>query len=419
MFIAPMSNQELIPHLFRNEFTKIVSVLTRSLGLAQIGLAEDIAGDTFLAATETWPYKGIPANPTAWLYAVARNKAKNYLRRHQLFENKISPFLKSELNHEVESGMEWSDQNILDSQLQMIFVICHPSISIESQLGLALRILCGMGIEEIANALLTNKETINKRLYRAKETLRGEEISLELPSLPEINHRLATVLKVIYLLFNEGYYSESDDVVLKKELCQDAMRLCHLLLGYERTNTPAVNALLALMYFHASRFPARLDDTGEMILYQDQDESLWDQQLIAQGVQFLHKASQGNTLSTYHLEASIAYWHTIKTDTPEKWENILNLYNHLLSIEYSPVAALNRTYALSKVKGNEQALMETQKLDLKDNHYYYILMGELIKSKDPAKAQEYYKKAWDLAKSKSDKRTILKRLNALPDRDLR
>jgi RNA polymerase sigma-70 factor (ECF subfamily) len=410
-------DQELIPHLFRNEFTKIVSVLTRSLGIDHLGLAEDIASDTFLAATETWPYKGIPANPTAWLYAVARNKAINQLHRQQIFENKISPALISKSSLQGESGIEWSDQNMLDSQLQMIFVICHPSISIESQLGLALRILCGMGIEEIANALLTNKETINKRLYRAKETLREKKIALELPSLTEINHRLATVLKVIYLLFNEGYYSESDDAILKKELCHDAMRLCHLLIRYERTNTPTVNALLSLMYFHASRFPARVDGNGEMILYQDQDESLWDQQLIAQGVQFLHKASQGNTLSTYHLEASIAYWHTIKTDTPEKWGNILNLYNHLLSIEYSPVAALNRTYALSKVKGNELALLETQKLDLKDNHYYYILMGELIKSKDPAKAQEYYRKAWDLAKSNSDKRSILKKLNASPDRD--
>jgi predicted RNA polymerase sigma factor len=241
----------------------------------------------------------------------------------------------------------------------MLFAVCNPVISTEAQIGLALRILCGFGIDEIANALLSNKETISKRLVRAKEKLRTENISIVFPGSDEIPKRLETVLTTLYLLFNEGYYSESSDAVLREDLCLEAMRLTYLLVENEHTDLPPVNALLSLMCFHASRFEARKDENGEIILYQDQDESLWNETLIAKGVYFLHKASQGDLLSKYHLEANIAYWHTIKTDTKEKWENILQLFNQLLQIEYSPIAALNRTYAFSKTYGKEAAIIRS------------------------------------------------------------
>ncbi len=408
-----MTQQELIPHLFRTEFRKITSVLCKLFGIEHIELAEDIASETFLSALETWTYKGIPENPVAWLYAVAKNKAKNHLQRQNIFLKKIVPEMKETTSVNEEIEIDLSEKNITDSQLQMLFAICHPSIPTEAQIGLALRILCGFGIDEIANAFLTNKENISKRLYRAKEKLRQENVQVQMPSVEKTNERLQTVLITLYLLFNEGYFSESNDAMLRADLCFEAMRLTFLLIENEATNLPEANALLSLMCFHASRFKARTDENGTMILYNDQDENLWDRKLINKGMYYLHKASQGNRLSKYHLEAGIAYWHTIKADTKEKWENILQLYNQLLQIEYSPVAALNRTYALSKANGKLEAIEQAEKLHLINNHYYYTLLGELYMGFNNERAKLHLQKALELAKTKTDKQTIQIKLDEL------
>ena len=295
----------------------------------------------------------------------------------------------------------------------MLFAVCDPSLSTESQIALSLRILCGFGIEEIADAFLTNKETINKRLARAREKLRLAKVSIEYPGEEEINKRLETVVITLYLLFNEGYYSESRDNVLRKDLCLEAMRLTYLLIENEPTNKPFVNALLSLMCFHASRFDARENVHGEMILYQDQDEFLWSQELIKKGIYFFNLAAPQSNISKYHLEAGIAYCHTNKADTKEKWENILQLYNQLLQIEYSPVAALNRTYALSKANGKEEAIAEAEKLKLEDNHFYFTLLGELYKDIDNKKAVMNLQKALALAKTKTDKKLLQKKIDHL------
>lgn len=408
-----MQQQELIPHLFRTEFGRITAVLCKLFGFENINVAEDITSETFLAALDTWPYKGIPENPQAWLYTVAKNKAKNSLARKQLFNEKVSPAIQAE--HPTEDVMEidLTDRNINDSQLQMLFAVCHPSIPPEAQIGLALRILCGFGIDEIAHAFLSNKETINKRLFRAKEKLRTEHVRMEFPAENELKARLQNVLTTLYLLFNEGYYSETENEILRKDLCDEAMRLTKMLITYPLTNKPEVNALFALMCFQASRFAARKDKNGEVVLYEDQDECLWDQRLITMGAMHLGMAAQGNYLSKYHLEASIAFWHTIKVDTPAKWENILHLYNRLLAVEYSPVAALNRTYALAKIKGNEAAIIEAEKLSLTNNPFYHTLLGELYKDIDPLKAKEHFLNALRLAKTDTDKKTIYTKIEAL------
>ncbi|MFI5139760.1 MAG: RNA polymerase sigma factor [Sphingobacteriales bacterium] len=408
-----MNEQELIPHLFRTEFRKITAVLCKTFGVENMEIAEDIAGETFLTAMETWPYKGVPKNPAAWLYLVAKNKAKNYLSRDHIFSEKISAQIVNNSAGIEEIEIDLSDKNITDSQLQMLFAICHPAISAEAQIGLALRVLCGFGIDEIANALLSNKETINKRLFRAKEKLRSEKIKIEFPGETEIGKRLDTVLTTLYLLFSEGYYSESRDVLLREDLCLEAMRLTYLLIENEQTNQPKVNALIALMCFHSSRFEARKTQNGEIILYHDQDESLWNCELIAKGAYFLHHASQENEISKYHLEAAIAYMNTMKADTKEKWENILHYYNLLLQLEYSPVAALNRTYALSKVQGKQAAIFQAEKLKLEDNHFYYTLLGELYTGIDNAKALENFQTAISLARTNTDKQTIQKKINGI------
>lgn len=413
LFIYFMNQEELIPHLFRIEFRKITAVLCKLFGIDHIEIAEDIASETFLSALETWTYNGIPEHPTAWLYAVAKNKTINYLNRSHLFTHKIINEIKQDTVQIQEINIDLSDENIKDSQLKMLFAVCHPSISVEAQIGLSLRILCGFGIDEIANALLSNKETINKRLFRAKEKLRQQKIKIEFPNEQEINKRLETVLTTLYLLFNEGYYSESKETVLREDLCLEAMRLTCLLIENRHTNRPEVNALLSLMCFQSSRFEARKNKNGEIILYEEQDEALWNDELISKGVYFLHCASRGNLLSKYHIEASIAYWHTIKSDTKEKWENILQLFNQLLLIEYSPIAALNRTYALSKVNGKKEAIIEAEKLKLSNNHYYFTLLGELYCDIDNRKSKENFQKAFVLAKTQSDRQTIQKRINSL------
>lgn len=405
-----MNEEKLIPHLFRTEYRKIVAVLCKTFGLEHIETAEDIASDTFLQASETWGIKGLPENPAAWLYTVAKNKTKNYLKRNKVLADKIIPQIKYDSSQTEESEIDLSETNIRDSQLQMMFAICHPSIAAEAQIALALRILCGFGIDEIASAFLTNKETINKRLFRAKEKLRAENISIELPPPAEISNRLDIVLRTLYLLYNEGYYTSQSENVLHKEFCYEAMRLTYLLIENELTNLPQVNALFALMSFHASRFDARVNENGDLVLYDEQDETRWDQQLIQQGIYFLQQASQGNQLSKYHLEAGIAYWHTIKADTPKKWENILQLYNRLLQIEYSPIAALNRTYALSKANGKAEAIAEAEKLQLSGNHLYHSLLGELYTDVDNAKALSHFRTAAALARSTADKNILVNKM---------
>ena len=357
--------QEPLKHLFQQEFSKMVAVISKRFGLQHIEIAEDIVSETFLLATETWKIKGMPVNPAAWLYTVAKQKTLSYFRRNKIFEDKVVP----EINREQElednpDTLNFSEQNIKDSQLQMLFAICTPEIASEAQIGLALRILCGFGIDEIAEAFLSNKETINKRLFRAKEKLRMEKVQLTLPSENEITKRLDNVLHIIYLLFSEGYYSRTQNQILRKDFCIEALRLSIMLTEYEKTNLPKTNALIALMCFHASRFDARQRDEGELVLYEQQDEALWDKALINQGIHFLNLSASGQELSTYHLEAKIAYRHCTKEDTVEKWEEILQLYNQLLMISYSPAAALNRTFALYKANGVEIALAEAEKLKL-------------------------------------------------------
>jgi RNA polymerase sigma-70 factor (ECF subfamily) len=408
-----MHEQALIPNLFRTEYRKIVSVLCSTFGIDHIEIAEDIVSDTFLTATETWSINGIPENPTAWLYTVAKNKSKNYFKRDSLFQQKISTEIKYSSSDYEEFEIDLSQKNIADSQLAMMFTICNPSISKDSQISLALNLLCGFGTQEIADAFLVNKEVVYKRLKRAKEKLKTDGIKIEQPSISQISTNLETVLTTLYLLFSEGYYSTSQNTILRQDFCQEAIRLTSILIENKTTNTPATNALLSLMYFHSSRFNARFNEKGESILYEEQDDNLWDNDLIEKGVYYLNQSASGNFLTKFHLEAAIAYWHTKKKDTDEKWENILQLYNQLLQIEYSPMAALNRTFAFAKVRGNSAAISEAEKLNLTDNPFYYSLLGHLYTNIDNAKAKRNFEEALQLSNSSSVSDTLRKYIENL------
>lgn len=364
-----------ISSIFKAEYSNIVAVLCHYYGVIDIQLAEDIVSDTFLTAMKSWSHNDIPDNPRAWLRKVAQNKLTDYYRRQDNYQNRVVAQYRD--LREESSSIVITEEVIADSQLRMLFVVCDPNIKIESQICMALRILCGFNIVEIAKALLSNKESINKKLFRAKKLIREkDQLGIELTERAYID-RLDNVLRVIYLMFNEGYYSSCHEETIRSEICWEAMRLSLLLSKQDFLPKPRIHALLALMCFHASRIYARTSESYSSILFTEQDRSKWDLSLIKKGEHYLNLAATGNTVSKYHIEAAIAYWHT--TDVSDKWNNILQLYNKLLTIEYSTVIAMNRTFALAMANSVKEAIREAEKLSLGDNHYYYCLLAELYR----------------------------------------
>ncbi len=406
-----LPHQTLLPHLFRQEYAKMTAALCRHFGLKHIGIAEDIASETFLKASEYWAIHGIPENPAAWLYTVARNKTRDYFRRITLFETEIREALTSG-ETAVDTDFDYSDRHIADSQLAMIFAVCNPGYSTESQICLALQILCGFSVEEIANAFLSKPETIKKRLHRARTRLRNDNFQIKELSGPEIRSRLDAVLKTLYLLFNEGYFSKTNNRQIRKELCSEAVRLTLILTENPLTNTPQANALLALMCYQSSRLEARSDHQGKVILFDEQDKTLWDQSLIEKGHYYLVNACTGNEVSRYHLEAGIAYRHTTLIDE-NKWQHILHLYNQLILIEYSHVTALNRVFAFARVYGPEEGIREAGKLNLADSSDYHALLGYLYAGVDTSKAIAHYRRAIKQSKSEAEKQTLTREAERL------
>jgi len=401
----------LVPHLFRIEYTKLTAVLCRHFGFDQIETAEDIASETFARALESWSLHGIPENPTAWLYKVAKNRTIDQIRRHRLHsgaQNELEHFSQTA---EIPGLPELSPGNIVDSQLRMIFAVCNPLVSPEAQVALALQLLCGFSVEEIAGVFLTSRETVKKRLYRAREILRASGTDILRVKLTEIPERSERVYLTLYLLFSEGYFSNTPGNVIRENCCAEAMRLAAILTENKETDTPVANALLALMCYQASRIPARGNYCEELILFEDQDRQLWDRNLIDKGNHYLVKACSSPVYSRYHIEASIAFWHTTAGDN--RWQHILDLYNRLLLLEYSPVAALNRTFAFARVNGAAAGITEAEKLGLTGNRFYHSLLGHLYAGIDPAVARSHYARAIDLSLTQVEKKTLQKQMDRL------
>lgn len=390
----------------------MTAVLCRHFGLEHMEVAEDIASDTFLKASENWAIHGIPDNPAAWLYTVARNKAKDYSKHRAVFNTKVRPALQAP-EPAAETAFEFSSQQIADSQLAMIFAVCHPANAADAQVCLALQILCGFSVVEIANAFLTKPETVKKRLQRARARLRRDNFSLRALSRTEVSAREDTVLKTLYLLFNEGYFSKTGNQLIRKDLCSEAMRLALVLTENPWTDTPQANALLALMCFQSSRLDARVNGEGEAVLFDEQDKSRWDQAMIARGNSFLVRACRHNAVSKYHLEAGIAYWHT--TEEEHKWRQILQLYNQLILVEYSPVTALNRIFALARVYGAERAIQEAEKLSLEERSDYHALLGYLHAGRDRHRAAAHYEEAIRRTTSKAERQALRRRIAGLQE----
>ncbi|MCT4581062.1 MAG: sigma-70 family RNA polymerase sigma factor [Flavobacteriales bacterium] len=400
-------NTDKLSEIFKVEYSNLVAVLYNFYGVNDIQLAEDIVSEAFMKAMKTWAHKGIPENPKAWLRKVAQNSLLDHYRRKAKFNESIAPKYKEQF--EQFSEIKITEELIEDSQLNMIFVVCDPQLNREAQICLALRILCGFNIEEIAKALLSNKTTINKRLYRAKNELKNKiEFKRQL-SEEEYKARMATVLRIIYLIFNEGYYSSVNERNIRYDMCWEAMRLAILLSRKKQFNQPEIEALIALMCFHSSRFEARIEGLNGDLLLNEQDQSKWNFELIEKGKTYLKKSVKESSVSKYHLEAVIAYWHT--TESQNKWEHILNLYNQLLVIDYSPIIAMNRVYAVAMAIAVDEALIEAQKLDLTDHSHYYCLLAELHRLKENSSEEiNYLSKALALSTKKSEQVLIKNKL---------
>ena len=359
----------LVDNFFRHEAGKIVSVLTRIFGSQKLDLAEDVVQDSLLEAMEQWKYNGLPDNPSAWLFRVAKNKALNIIHREkyqQQYSKEKAYLLKSDRDSVPDIDHIFTDQEIQDDQLKMIFTCCHPSISSDSQVALALKTLCGFSIPEIANAFLTTEKNINKRLVRARQKIRDDRIPFEVPKGKEFVSRLQVVLETIYLLFNEGYSASRGNEIIRFELCQESIRLTEML---EKANAIKqkgdIYALLSLMFLNASRFKARQDEAGNPVTMAEQNRLLWDKNLQHTGLIYLQKATENPGISTYLILAAISANYCIALDyASTDWENILSLYDSLIQLDQSPVVLLNRAIVISKVKGAEKALTE---LDLIKN----------------------------------------------------
>ena len=411
------SIHQLVDHLFRHESGKMIAVLSRLLGLQNLETANDIVQDTLLQAMNTWSYNKIPDNPPAWLYRVAKNKAIDFLRREKKFRE-ITPqyayLLQSEYTLSPTVNNLFLENEIQDSQLRMMFACCHPSIPEESQIALTLKTLCGLSVNEIAKAFLTNEETTNKRIYRAKEKIKTEGIEMEVPEPGELPQRLDAVLKSLYLLFNEGYNSSHPDQLIREDLCEEAMRLCLLLTQHLLTAYPRSKALLSLMCFQASRLNTRLDDKGNIILLKHQDRSRWSLRLIQKGFEYIDEAAEPFEVSSYHFEAAIASLHAAApTFERTDWKSIYHLYEMLYELQPNPVIAMNKAIASAYAVSRQKALEELQQIKgLEQHHLYYASIGEMyFDLEQKGNAKTFFEKAFQLTSSQAEKQLLLEKIS--------
>ena len=372
-------------HLFRHEAGKLVATLTRIFGLERLRLAEDVVQEALIRALQTWPFYGVPDNPAAWITQTAKNLALDALRREAVFRTKeadVAAGLEQIAADLVASEQAASEHDIKDDRLRMMFVCCHPAIAEELQVALALKTLCGLSSAEIARAFLTNEATIAKRLTRAKQRIRDAGLVFEIPVGEELEARLDAVRRTLYLVFNEGYKASSGDMLVRAELCHEAIHLTTLLAEHPAGDQPRTHALLALMLLNAARLPARADADGALVRLDAQDRAQWDAALTARGMMHLARSAAGDELSELHLQAAIAALHCAAPSyEATDWPGILALYDRLAAIDASPVVALNRAVAVAQVHGPQAAIDVidgiTKRGELESYYLRFAVLGDL------------------------------------------
>lgn len=401
-----MTAPELPQHWFRHELGRLVSILSRRFGVHRMELCEDAAQTALLQATRAWS-SGLPDNPGAWLYRVAHNHVLDELRRERRAERYLA-----------EVPVEYAQQEVQDDVLRLLFVCADPAIPPESQLVLALKTLCGFEIREIALRLFQSEDAVNKRLQRARARLKEHA---EVQGLDR--ERLPGVLHMLYLLFNEGYSSAQPGRVIRRELCDEALRLALMLREDPACALPETDALVALMCFHAARFDARVDAMGGLVLLEEQDRGLWDRELVQRGIEHLARSARGGPPSRYHVEAGIAAEHCLAPSYAEtNWEEIVRLYEVLERIAPSPLNLLNGAIALAEWRGPDAGLAALEAVEvpgwLADYYLWDATLGELHRRRgDRERALVHTRRALALAPTNAERAVLerrIERISAMP-----
>jgi RNA polymerase sigma-70 factor (ECF subfamily) len=402
----------VVDHLFRHQSGRMIATLTRIFGPRRLGLVEEVVQDALLKALELWPFEGIPANPSAWLIQVAKNRALDVIRREVSLAEKIPDIARAFPEHAMLDIHDEFD----DDQLSMMFLCCHPSLAPELRVALTLQTVAGFSAREIAHAFLAQEPTIAQRLVRGKRQIRDQRIEFEMPSGSDLEARLDSVLEVLYLLFNEGYSAHEGESLLRADLCDEAIRLARLLGSHPTSDVPKTHALLSLMLLQASRLPARVNGEGDLFLLRDQDRTLWNRELVAEGLRQLDRSAQGHELTSYHLQAGIAAQHALApTYDATDWAEIAALYEHLYQMDPTPIIALNRAIALSRWRGPQagvEALAQIQHHPaLAHYHLLPATLGELASELgDQEKAAAHYRAALECPCTEPERRLLQKRL---------
>jgi RNA polymerase sigma-70 factor, ECF subfamily len=405
----------MVDTIYRAESRRVFATLIRVLG--DFDRAEDALHDAFRAALEQWPRDGVPANPRAWLVSTGRFKAIDALRRRARFDASLAA-LAEQLDTDNNDGVGQDNEGVEDDQLRLIFTCCHPALSPDARVALTLREVCGLTTEEIARAFLTAPPTLAQRIVRAKAKIRDARIPYQVPSRDDLPERLATVLHVIYLVFNEGYAASSGGSLTRADLSGEAIRLGRLLVAL--LPEPEVLGLLALMLLHESRRAARTSPEGDLILLEDQDRARWNREQIVEGQALVVQALSSRQFGPYTLQAAIAAVHAeAPTAAATDWAEIVGLYDALARAEPSPVVALNRAVAVAMRDGPAAGLALIDALlaggDLADYHLAHAARAELCRRLGRmAEARAAYERALSLARQEPERRFLMQRLADLP-----
>lgn len=409
----------LTERLFREEAGKLVATLTRHFGVDHLQLAEDVVQEALARALKVWPFYGVPKNPAAWLTQTAKNLALDVIRREKTFAGKegaIVTWLEQSTSSPGVGETTVEEDDIRDDRLRLLFVCCHPHLTQESQVALALKTLCGFHPLEIGKAFLTTEASIAKRLTRAKQRLRDDAIPFEIPAGIELAARLEAVMQTVYLLFNEGYKASGGDRLVRGELCLEAIRLMTLLVEHPVGNYPHVHALLALMLFNAARLGTRVDADGRLLRLEEQNRGKWNTEMIGRGMRHLSESAAGEALSEYHLQAGIAACHCAAAEyAATNWPQILALYDRLVEIDASPVVALNRAIAVANVHGPAAGIAAVEEIADRDKlesyHLLYAVLGDFeAQLGSMTTASAHFQKALNLADTSSEQAFLAKRL---------
>ena len=412
---------ELTEHLFRREWGRMVGAVTRIFGIHNLALAEDVVQEAFCRATEVWPFRGVPENPSAWLMAMAKNCALDVLRRERTartFAPELGRLVESEWTLAPVIEEAFGPNAIKDDLLRMMFSCCYPHLAEEAQVALVLHILCGFSVDEIASALVSTHAAIEKRITRGKKTLAKSKKLFDVTAPAEFSPRLPAVHTALYLLFNEGYHGANPEFAVRSELCREAMRLTAVLLEHPLCATPRTYALAALMCLNAARLPGRIDAAGDLRSLFDQDRSSWDQKLIGEGMSFLDLSAKGSELSEFHLQAAIASVDATARGIEETdWRKIVSLYDSLMKIRPSPIVALNRAIAIAQRDGADRGIEEIRTIADADRltsyPFYWAALGEFeLRCRRYEPARQHFHSALTLARNEAERHFFSQRLHA-------